>query len=174
MARGAPKTQDMKMRRATKQKTKTQDEVTIGLLIKEAREACGKSNHAPTIITKLMSASFLKRLRLCSSEITSGPKPVVYSGWGDLVSKFLKEQGGGSGEGLGKGQLDLWLDDGQRNLVFRIARSKVNVPSRGEYVLLAPGSITKDEVDEAGEYLKHHGADCIQRGDLLIDLARLM
>jgi hypothetical protein len=72
-----------------------------------------------------------------------------------------------------KEQLDLWPDQ-LRQLVSRINRERVFVPSRLEFVELKPDAITGEEAREAGQYLIGHGEDCVRRGNILLLLANFL
>lgn len=69
-------------------------------------------------------------------------------------------------------QLGLWPDV-VRALVGEINRARVFVPARNEFVELIPAAISRDEVNEAGDYLIAKGEDSIKVGKKLKDLSRL-
>ena len=66
----------------------------------------------------------------------------------------------------------MWPTEAQQ-CVEPINRERVWVPSRNEFVELAPDAVAPNEIREAGEYLLQHGADCIRRGRLLVRLAEI-
>lgn len=69
--------------------------------------------------------------------------------------------------------LDLWPEGPARELVVKIDRAAVYVPSEGEFVDMLPDSLTPDTAIEAGRYLIAHGEDTIRRGQFLIDLGEM-
>jgi len=89
------------------------------------------------------------------------------------IRRYLKHNAEDDAGGLTPDQLELWPAR-LRAAVKDIGMARVFVPSRNEFVLLAPDSINAAETREAGDYLIAKGEDCIRRGQQLIQLARRM
>jgi hypothetical protein len=88
------------------------------------------------------------------------------------IREYLKSDPN-EGDGVGHDQLAFW-PAALRPLVKDIDRARVFVPARGEFVMLNPKAISKEEVSESGDYLIAKGEDCIRVGKRLKELARRM
>jgi len=97
---------------------------------------------------------------------------LVASGLSVEIRRYLKNDND-DGNGVTISQLDLWPAR-LRPIITEIDRARVFVPSRGEFVPLAPDEITSKEAKEAGDYLVAKGKDCIRVGKQLITLSRRM
>jgi hypothetical protein len=131
-------------------------------LISEARKATARPNSQPAISSIMLGRpSFVRKIGR-----TRGLRMhLVAIGLASEVRRFLKID---SDEGD-----ELWPAR-LRKAVEDIGEARVFVPSRGEFVLLAPMTITRVEVKEAGNYLIDKGNDCINRGNSLLNLATMM
>jgi hypothetical protein len=89
------------------------------------------------------------------------------------VRRFLKLEPDDDGGSVTTAQLDLWPQK-LREAVAEIGQARVFVPSRAEFVMLTPMTISAAEAKEAGGYLVSKGNECIRRGTQLIALADRM
>jgi hypothetical protein len=135
-------------------------------LINEARLACDHPNSQPSISHIMLGPKWFRRLN----------KRIIRCGFAEGLAVIirrdvLKKQANGEPEpGITQHQLDLWAAS-LRGTVLDIGVPRVFVPSRDEFVLLAPDEITVDEIIEAGDYLVKKGQACIRRGNALLTLA---
>jgi hypothetical protein len=136
-------------------------------LITEARVACTSPNSAPAVSHTMLSKPFLKRI----ARLRGVRMHLIASGINNEVRRYLK--GTDEDDGVDFDQLKLWPEN-LRDEVKAIDRSRVFVPSRGEFVELVPSAIDAKETREAGEYLVAKGEDCIRVGNALKRLARRM
>jgi len=136
--------------------------------ISEARAECEHPNSQPAVQHTMLTRPFLRRILR-----TRGLKMhLIATGLGQEIRRFLKTDPDDGGT-VTRNQLELWPARLQ-SLVQDIGMSRVFVPSRNEFVLLAPKSIGAEEVREAGRYLITKGEDCIRRGETLISLSDRM
>lgn len=83
------------------------------------------------------------------------------------IRDMLKHQANGAPElGIAEKQLSLWPAP-LRSALTDVGVPRVYVPSREEFVLLAPDEISIEETIEAGDYLILKGQNCIRRGEAL-------
>jgi hypothetical protein len=97
---------------------------------------------------------------------------LVASGLSQEIRRFLKNDPDDGGD-VTVDQLELWPAT-LRPMIKDVDRARVFVPSRNEFVLLAPTNINADETKEAGGYLVRKGQDCIRVGNQLVKLAGRM
>lgn len=143
----------------------------LRVLIKEARTNCDTPNSCPAVVYAMMSPLFKKKIKAAKLE-----SRLIGIALSKVVAEYLKKDSGredGAGAGVGTAQINLWPEC-QRDRIIGIDRAAVLVPSRAEFVPLVPNKISRDEVIEAGQYLIAHGKDSINRGQLLLDLAKDM
>lgn len=88
-----------------------------------------------------------------------------------MASQSAPSEGAPS-ERVTRHQLDLF-PLAEQDIVERIGRAYVFVPSRDAYVCIDPETITADELQEAGQYLLEKGARAIARGNAVIELWRM-
>lgn len=136
-------------------------------VVERARELCPTPDSAPAVQHTLME-HFLDRLTM---QPLHGY--VLVNGANPLIRKVFKAIYDGQGAEARQRQLADWPTTEMRNLVAKINNAAIFVPSRGEFVELVPDALTADETREAGQYLIGQGQDTIQRGRLLLRLAKL-
>jgi hypothetical protein len=136
-------------------------------LITEARVACASPNSAPAVSHTMLSKAFLKKI----ARSRGVRMHLIASGINNEVRRYLK--GTDEDDGVDFDQLRLWPEN-LRDEVKAIDRARVFVPSRGEFVMLDPKIISREETNEAGEYLVGKGEDCIRAGKALIRLSKRM
>jgi hypothetical protein len=139
-------------------------------LIRHARLSIRHRGSVPAIVTEIArnaSAVIREDDELFTIVLNTALNKLVR----DELKRFSENPA--HGQGLRAGQLEMFPRDA-RTTVEQIGRSEVFVPSRNGFVPLNPGELSPQEMDEAGEYLIHHGSDCIRRGGLLRRLSRIM
>lgn len=73
--------------------------------------------------------------------------------------------------GVSQRQLNLWPEH-LRAIVQDIDCARVYVPSIKEFVPVEPDQISKEQTNEAGEYLIKMGEETVRVGRQLVELAR--
>jgi len=139
-------------------------------IINEARLVCEHPNSQPAVSHTILTRPFLKKI----ARARGLRMHLVGVGLSQEIRRFLKNDfDDGSGGVATKAQLELWPAK-LRPFIEEINKARVFVPSRGEFVLLTPIDLSKDETKEAGQYLITQGNDCIRTGSQLISLSRRM
>jgi hypothetical protein len=141
----------------------------VRTFIHEARLRSQHPNSAPDLLHIIMGPKPRKAVR-SDDELQ---KLIEADGWRVQIMRYLKDIRNGElgEEGMTKEQADFWPAT-VRHTVVDIDRARVFVPSRMEYVPLMPQAISKDELQEAGQYLIKKGNECIRVGNLLLQLSR--
>ncbi|MDX0855145.1 hypothetical protein GOL78_10915 [Sinorhizobium medicae] len=139
-------------------------------LISSTRKTLGGSRKATQIVGHMAFGKTWKQIKADEDLL----RHLARIGIDKEVRSFLKEgeEGYGGGDTITEEQLDLWPKSLQP-LIRDIGRSAVHVPSRGEFVELAPDEITPSECKEAGNFLVQQAVDMDQRGRRLIELGDL-
>jgi hypothetical protein len=138
-------------------------------LVQAARGEVARSDNAPSVVNAILSLHW--------DELTADEdllRHIVARGLNAIVREVLTRPVAGEESKLlaDRAQLALW-PPGQREIVARINRERVFVPSREDFVELVPDAMTDAELDEAGDYLIEHGEDAVQRGRAIKRLAQM-
>lgn len=138
-------------------------------IISEARKVTSSPHSQPAISSIILERPAhwkkVKSIRGLSAHL-------IAVGLAAEVRRFLKIDPDDAGS-ITTSQLDLWPTS-LRKAVADIGMARVFVPSRGEFILLVPLTISSGETEEAGQYLIGKGNDCIRRGGQLVRLAQRM
>lgn len=139
-------------------------------IVARARVRSGQPNHAPAVVSTLMK-DFHDELYA-----DAAIRDMIFSlGLSQLVREVLRETQGQDAKDtmrLRAKQLELWEPE-YRELLGKIDRAAVFVPSRDDHVELTPNEISTAELFEAGQYLITMGHECITRGQAIVQLAEL-
>lgn len=152
---------------STRKKQPTMIEKLRGL-INEARLVVAAPNSVPVVAHKLLTRPYLRKL----SGIRGLRVHLFAEALNAEIRRYFKADTD-EGDGVSPDQLEMWPAQ-LHVLIKEIDRARVFVPSRGEFVLLAPDVITASEAKAAGDYLIMKGRDCIFRGNKLITLSERM
>jgi hypothetical protein len=139
-------------------------------VIRDARRSIGAPDNAPAVANAIISGMWQRII-----EDTDVHRLLMARGLNAEIRAFLTrhcQYGSDDARAVRAEQLSMWPTEA-RQCVEQINRERVWVPSRDEFVELAPDAVSPDEIREAGEYLLQHGADCIRRGRLLLRLAEM-
>ncbi len=139
-------------------------------VIRDARRAIGAPDNAPAVANAIISGMWQRIV-----EDADVHRLLMARGLNAEIRAFLTRHGQDGNEdarAIRAEQLSMWPTEAQQ-CVEQINRERVWVPSRNEFVELAPDAVAPNEIREAGEYLLQHGADCIRRGRLLVRLAEI-
>lgn len=140
-------------------------------LIREARESCVRPDSAPALVHHVMEA--------CWPRIEGDSamnKLLAARGLNPEIRTVLKSYDSLQDEGavsMRDRQIDLWPNSAH-DLLRKIDRAAIFVPSRDDFVELVPDALSVDEVREGGLYLIAKGQDCVRRGENLVHLALLI
>jgi hypothetical protein len=135
-------------------------------LIDDERSALPRSQRdsAPAIVHRL-----LQKTRWLYNHHFDALQLVTGAGFNQMVRAALKKPDGP----ITEPQLDLWPDEVREHLRAG-GHAALYVPSRGRFVPLVPGMISKAELGEAADYLITHGYDVVRRGQAYKRAASLM
>lgn len=141
--------------------------------IRRAQEKAGSTRNVKSIVSQLLYGALWKEIQ--ADEVVH--RQFMRVGCDHYTAEYLKRivaalEESGVLTDTADDQLDLWPETA-RQLVKSIARASVYVPSAEQYLKLQPGSITHEQVIEAGQHLITHGQDSMRRGERLIELGGL-